>query len=124
MSNVRDVLLEAANQLDAADRLLEHARRATYQAGCRCLPCCAANARYQSEYRRRLRSGTPLLGASVSGDGTAKRLRALFGEGYTQRQLAQLLGLSRMTLIRHTVSTGAERRTVAKVARFWRTQQE
>lgn len=124
MSDARDVLLEAANQLDAADALLEHARRATYQAGCRCRPCVQANSAYQAEYRRRLLLGRPILGAVQNGDLVAKRVRALRAEGYRLADLMRLLGVCHMTVIRHYRSQPVTLRTAAKVGRLWQSQAE
>lgn len=123
MSDYRDVLAEAEAALQAAEPVLEHAKRATYQAGCRCLPCRTANADYQARYRRRLAEGKPMLGSVISGHSTAQRVRSLLGEGYGGRSLARLLGLSHMSVWRHQTSCRATIRVAVKIGRFWQAQQ-
>lgn len=123
MSDVREVLAEAAAQLETADTLLEHGKRWAYQCGCRCRPCSEANTAYQARYRRRQLEGKPLLGARVNGDATAKRIRALRKEGYTVTRLALLIGVHVDTLLDHCSSRPVWVRTAVRVAKFWRDQQ-
>lgn len=123
MSDVRDVLELAAAELEAADRILEHGRRAAYQAGCKCPRCLEANAVYQARYRLKVVMGRPLLGKIISGHATAQRIRSLHADGYSLRQLARLLGMSKTTIRKHTTSCPGRARTAVKVGRFWRDQQ-
>lgn len=70
-----------------------HATRRTYAAGCACLPCRAANARYQALRRHRVASGSRILGARISAQATRIWLARLRREGFTWTRLAHELGL-------------------------------
>ena len=71
-----------------------HGTRKTYQShGCRCTPCRATNAEYQTAYRDRKRRGLPMLGSVVSAVETWRQLRLLTTEYETEAALAQRLGL-------------------------------
>ncbi len=67
--------------------------RASYTAGCRCIICKAANARYISDLRKKKLKGTLILGAIISAQESKKRLKALHLEQFTQKRLAHELGL-------------------------------
>lgn len=62
-----------------------HGLRSTYQAGCRCLPCRAANAAYRS---------TALVPANTA----RAHLAELDGKGIGDRQIAALAGVARATV--------------------------
>lgn len=62
-----------------------HGTRACYQAGCDCLPCKAANARYAQRRRR-----TPL--PRVPAWKLRRVLRELLGDGYTKQDLDSVIG--------------------------------
>lgn len=69
-----------------------HGQRRTYQAGCRCLPCRAAEAAYRARLRGAQARGLPTLGMLVSPKQAARRIRQLKGEGYTAARIAQMAG--------------------------------
>lgn len=71
---------------------VQHGTRPSYQAGCRCTPCRAANAHYEAAYRDRKRRGLPMLGSVVSAVETWRQLRLLTTEYETEAALAQRLG--------------------------------
>jgi hypothetical protein len=66
--------------------------RSRYQAGCRCLPCRAANACYMAQLRGRQARGLPTLGQLISPTDAARRVRQLKREGYTETRIAQMAG--------------------------------
>lgn len=66
-----------------------HGDRRTYQRGCRCLPCCAANAQYAAA--RRAGDPAPDL---VSATQARAHLFSLHSSGVGARQAARLAGLS------------------------------
>lgn len=88
------------------DGFTMHGTRLTYQRGCRCLPCRAANAIYFRGYRER--SDSPAL--LVSARDAAAHLAGLAELGVGYRQAAQLSGLSVAEI--RTVRNG--RRTVIR----------
>lgn len=67
--------------------------RASYQAGCRCLPCRAASAAYMTRYRGARARGRRLLGQLVDATPTMWRLRRLVRAGLTYADIARRLGL-------------------------------
>jgi hypothetical protein len=69
-----------------------HGQRRTYQAGCRCTPCKAAEAVYRSILRLRKAKGLPPVGKVVSAIEARRRIRQLLREGYTRARLAEMLG--------------------------------
>lgn len=72
---------------------MTHGLRPTYAAGCRCLRCRAANARYITTLRRKKLAGTLILGAIRSAKEVQQMLKALHREHVTNTQLAHELGL-------------------------------
>lgn len=72
--------------------MADHATRPCYQAGCRCLPCRAANAAYAVE-----RARDPLPGWTTPYDAQAYLL-TLQAKGIGYRQAAQLAGMSAATV--------------------------
>jgi len=92
-----------------------HGQRRTYQAGCRCLPCKAANARAEANRRAAHRQGRRPLGSKTSPVEAARLVRVLLRERYTRRQIAQALGLKSGRLRLHP-----EAITVAKYLRLKR----
>lgn len=71
----------------------EHGHRTTYQYGCRCTPCRAANASYEAEYRLRKARHEPILGATINASETWRQLRLLTTEYETEAALSRRLGL-------------------------------
>lgn len=69
-----------------------HGTRSSYQAGCDCLPCKAAEAAYRADLRRRHLKRLPILGALVSPVEARRRVRQLKLEEYTVARIAQLAG--------------------------------
>lgn len=82
-----------------------HGERRTYQAGCSCTPCKAAEAAYRADLRKRHLKGLPILGALVSAVETRRQLRLLITEYETEDALAQRFGLHdpRVRVGRHVV---------------------
>lgn len=72
-----------------------HGTKASYQRGCRCLPCRLAPARYQREYVARKKRGEMLL---ISPDETRERLLQLRKQGLGRRRVSELTGISERTL--------------------------
>lgn len=70
-----------------------HGLRSTYQHGCRCTPCRAANANYQQARRQGWRTGRAPLGSLVPAVDTLQILRSLEREHLGAGQVAALLGL-------------------------------
>lgn len=69
-----------------------HGVRRTYQHGCRCASCAAANTAYSASYRQARRAGRPPLGAHVAGTEVARLIAALREDGYTHAQIVAWLG--------------------------------
>ena len=55
----------------------EHGTRRQYRQGCHCLPCRAANARYEQERARDKAKGIPRLGTLISAKEARKRIQQL-----------------------------------------------
>jgi hypothetical protein len=70
-----------------------HGVRATYQAGCRCAGCTAANTAYGRAWRRDRRAGRVRLGAIVSAQEARRHVRALLAERIRLQAVAAALGL-------------------------------
>lgn len=66
-----------------------HGLRKTYQAGCRCLPCAAANAIYESARARDAAHGHP-RGATVDAGKARAHLQALRQQGVGKRRCEAL----------------------------------
>jgi hypothetical protein len=98
-----------------------HGTRARYQRSCRCVPCRAANTRYQVALRLLVRHGRTPLGVTVAAAETWRHVRALTADGITRRDIAIALGLARPRLDWPT-GPGAKMRlrTVLRVRRLWR----
>lgn len=71
---------------------MTHGARASYQAGCKCLLCKAAEAAYRSSLRLRKAKGLPLLGSLVSAVEARRRIRQFKREGYSKRRIAHMAG--------------------------------
>jgi hypothetical protein len=75
-----------------------HGQRRTYQAGCRCLTCKAANASYIQTLRTETAKGRIPVGRLVNAKEAGQHIRALLVERYTRRQVLVASGLSYGTL--------------------------
>ncbi len=64
-----------------------HGTRASYQHGCRCTPCRAANAAYMSDLRTRRAKGVPILGALISAAEAWRGIRQLRGEDFPHQRI-------------------------------------
>lgn len=95
---IRRVLRQADREIARAERVLEHATRAMYQAGCRCLRCRAAEAQYRQQLRGLIARGQLPRGRRVPAGWVWRRVRALEAEGYSREQIAAALGLQSRTL--------------------------
>lgn len=71
---------------------VDHGTRSRYQAGCRCVPCRAAEAIYRAKLRKRKVKGLPPVGRVVSAIEARRRVRQLLREGYTRARLAEMAG--------------------------------
>jgi glycine/D-amino acid oxidase-like deaminating enzyme len=71
---------------------MTHGQRATYQHGCRCLLCRAAEATYRRQLRRLKAHGKQPLGALISAAEARRRIRQLQAEHVTKAAIARLLG--------------------------------
>lgn len=100
------------------DARLQHGQRSTYQAGCACTPCRAAEAAYRAALRRRQGRGLPPLGSLVPASDTWQRIRAFQREGLSKAALAHALGLKSRELSLHPVRVRL--RTALKVRRLYR----
>jgi hypothetical protein len=69
-----------------------HGRRRSYQCGCACPACLAANAAYSRRYRAAQRAGRPVLGAHAPAREALKVVRVLLAEGYRRADIARGLG--------------------------------
>lgn len=99
----------------------EHGTRSSYQAGCHCVLCKSAEASYRRALRRTRAYGKHPLGMLVPAFETAHRLRQLQTEGFTEADLAALLGLHRHRLELHTEPSQRVRlKTELKVKRIAR----
>lgn len=81
---------------------MTHGTRQAYKAGCRCMPCRAAEASYRAHLRARHAAGKPILGARVSAAETWKRIRQLRPELGSNDAIAAALGLRKPSLSLHT----------------------
>lgn len=97
-----------------------HGVRWTYQQGCKCVPCRAAEARYRSELRKRHAKGLPILGSILPAADAARMVRSIQIEGYRRRQLAEQAGLHRNTLPGLKPSQLVQLRTILRVKRAYR----
>jgi hypothetical protein len=98
-----------------------HGTRSLYQAGCRCLPCRAANAAYAAQLRARHVRDLPTLGQLVSPQQAARRVRQLKLEGYSEARIAAMAGWKNRHLqldrgLRIRLSTWLRIRRVARFA--------
>jgi len=93
-----------------------HGVRRTYQAGCRCKACAAAEAGYRAELRRLARTGRPPLGALVRAGDAARIVRALLVERFTRRRVADEAGLERHT-VRLSPSSRVRLSTILRLRR-------
>lgn len=69
-----------------------HGTRASYQRGCPCTHCKAAEAAYRADLRKKHLKGLPVLGALVSSAEARRRIRQLKGEGYTATRIVTMAG--------------------------------
>lgn len=79
-----------------------HGTRQTYQSGCHCTPCRAANASYIAHLRTLKAQGRQPLGILVPAADTAKRIRQLILEQMKRKDIARELGLKSPILQLHT----------------------
>ena len=97
---------------------MTHGQRQTYQHGCSCPSCRAANARYVAHLRGQHARGECPLGAHVSAVDTWRLIHRMKIEHYTQAMIAKALGLKQGRLTFHT--TAVTLRTQLKVRRLYR----
>ena len=80
---------------------MTHGTRPSYQAGCPCVQCRAAEAAYRAALRHTHRMKQIPLGTIVSAVDTWKRIRALKAERVTAGAISRRLGLRRCGLALH-----------------------
>lgn len=88
--------------------------RASYAAGCRCLPCRAANARYEADRQARIADGT-WGGGRVDASVLRDHLQALSDHGLGYKTVAATAGVAKSSLL--AVATGRRQRVLAATAR-------
>jgi hypothetical protein len=94
-----------------------HGTRSTYQGGCRCLPCRAANAAYSQTYRAILRRGEHPAGQLQRASTAWRLIYSLRSEWFSQAEVARRLGYAFPKLqFNHRQMRGT---TIAKVQRFY-----
>lgn len=98
----------------------DHGTRSRYQAGCRCIPCRAANAIYVAHLRSLKAKGLPALGTLVNAKEAGAHVRAILVERYSRRQLLAQTGLERHTLPRLNATTRCRLKTVLRLRRAYR----
>jgi hypothetical protein len=76
---------------DEADATV-HGRRRSYQCGCACPACLAANAAYSRRYRAAQRADRPVLGARAPARAALTIVAQLLAEGYRRADIARGLG--------------------------------
>lgn len=93
---------------------LQHGTRAKYSTGCRCVPCRAANSRYESERLRARADGdhNPLVSATAA----QAHLVTLSQAGIGRRRVQQLCGVTDTVL--HEVKTGRKLQIRARTERL------
>lgn len=98
---------------------MTHGIRATYERGCRCTPCRAANARYWSHWFHARKSGKPLLGSRVNAARTHILMKVIRTEGISHGALDQdLAWWGHYSRVRNARTVTL--RTALKVARYYR----
>lgn len=90
-----------------------HGTRLKYLGGCRCLPCRAANARYESLRIRARRAGD--WNGMVSAGRARRHLLALARSGVGRRTVADISGVPQSTV--HQIRSGRRRRIRARTER-------
>jgi len=91
--------------------------RATYQAGCRCAACTAANTAYSQAWRADRRSGRVRLGAIISPREARRHLVALKQEAISARAVSSALGLTPRSLQIHTTGITLRRTLTLRLLR-------
>lgn len=97
-----------------------HGLRATYETGCRCTPCRAANARYWTAWRRARLAQRPPLGSRIPAARTHILLRVIRTEGISHRRLGREVFGSYRQYKRVRTEPVCTLRTALKVQRFYR----
>ena len=96
----------------------EHGTRSRYVGGCRCIECRAANARYAAELeRRRAREAFGAPTRMVDAAPVRERLLCLYAQGYSEREVSELSGVSRTVLRSITHAHQRTRRPVRRCQR-------
>lgn len=72
---------------------LTHGHRTTYQDGCRCVPCKAANAQYQRALYALRQQGKAPMGSFVDAGTVRKLVKGMLIEGFTFAEIARRLGV-------------------------------
>lgn len=83
---------QSLQQVRQAAAKREHGSRARYASGCRCLPCRAANARYESERQRRRKTGD--WNGIVKATKARRHMLKLAKQGVGYKTVADAAGIS------------------------------
>lgn len=98
---------------------LTHGTRACYQRmGCRCLPCKAANARYEAARAKDKAAGKQRLGAIISPSEAMKRVKQMKAERISGRAINRQNGLKDHALVLHP--SGITVRKLLRIRRIYR----
>jgi hypothetical protein len=76
----------------ASAAAVAHGQRRSYQCGCQCPACQAANAAYSRAYRAARKAGRPVLGARAPAREALRVVTILLAEGYRRADIARGLG--------------------------------
>lgn len=100
------------------DQAQRHGTRSTYQQGCHCMPCRAAEANYRAALRRLRAKGIQPLGATISAVEAWRRIRQIQTEHVAKAEIARRAGLPSPRLRLHP--TRITVRTLLRIRRAYR----
>lgn len=103
----------AISEVVAASRVKEHGSRARYMVGCRCLPCRAANSRYECERARARKSGD--WNGMVDAARARRRILRLGEQGLGYKTVADAAGVAASVV--HKIRSGDRKRIRARTER-------
>lgn len=95
-----------------------HGTRPTYQRGCRCCPCRAANAAYVAQWAKDTAAGKVRLGSIIAPGEAQKRIRQMKAEHLSGRAIIRLSGLKDHALVLHP--NGITVRKLLRIRRLYR----
>lgn len=95
-----------------------HGTRKTYQAGCRCCPCRAANAQYEAARAADKAAGRQRLGCIIPAAEARKRVNQMKSEKISGRAINRQNGLKDHALVLHP--SGITVRKLLRIRRIYR----